>query len=712
MISSRPFQDDEPTRLKQGIGVDDQRPKLGLYFGSNDEIEYGVTVSNESPYSTFQEYLKQEQIQLSSFFSSDNVGTNDLYLQKIGSSWPNWPPEHHFVPDVQVRTRRGGFETPPLQYYDSSIQEQVDGFTANRAPTDVIFNFYPRQWNTTTQDSRLVSELNEREVINDTSRYYIMDVDWGDDSPPSYKSTPIKIGGTVKHFYKKPGLYNITGYMFKRTGEPSKRVNLLKTKALVTRTKGPGSIGKSRGLIRNTQWPNNPGETDYVIQLTKINKTDNYSIYLDGIKPGRDYTFSVWAAVPRSLTNRAIFRSRIYDHTPGDTVFTGESDWYSDTFVKVIDKFNDGYYTWERLSITRTAPANATGTWMIELAYGDTSTYKSKGQFFFTGFHLEQSEVQSSHSPIYFKRFSLNILLSDNSSTFNEFPQLGGRDYTFFPYPATTPIVGGINKNSLYYKSISRLAGYQSSGVVDELSFLSYGDKIRAQAEGVKVSEKFGKLTTIQHFDNLPEHNGFKLKKSTTGDTLYGPSELGDGITNINVGQLRVFTTGKKTIEDLLGIPDDARVPGKSSYYKNIIPEEYSITYRTGVTIQDGDVVGIDALASQYWLNDYYYPVLPKFSQYGREVDGSVQSDGDGERTPLPKDNIPCLTNTINDPDLLIDIDTEETNDSVLRDRSGTGTVPIIFEDYKLDVNEDDQIERFPLTQKITIGTSEQMQAL
>ena len=56
MISSRPFQDDEPTRLKQGIGVDDQRPKLGLYFGSNDEIEYGVTVSNESPYSTFQEY--------------------------------------------------------------------------------------------------------------------------------------------------------------------------------------------------------------------------------------------------------------------------------------------------------------------------------------------------------------------------------------------------------------------------------------------------------------------------------------------------------------------------------------------------------------------------------------------------------------------------------------------------------------------------------
>ena len=70
------------------------------------------------------------------------------------------------------------------------------------------------------------------------------------------------------------------------------------------------------------------------------------------------------------------------------------------------------------------------------------------------------------------------------------------------------------------------------------------------------------------------------------------------------------------------------------------------------------------------------------------------------------------MTNTINDPDLLIDIDTEEINDSVLRDRSGTGTVPIIFEDYKLDVNEDDQIERFPLTQKITIGTSEQMQAL
>ena len=712
MNSSRPFLDDNTNRLKQGIGENDQRPKLGLYFGSNDEIEYGVNVSNESPYNTFQEYLKQEQIQLSSFFSSDNVGTNDLYLGKNGSSWPNWPTSHHFVPDVQVRTRRGDYETPPLRYYDSSIQEQVAGFSANRAPTDVIFNFYPRQWETVTQDSRLVNESNERPVISDISRYYIMDVDWGDNSPKSFKNTPTKIGGTVKHFYKKPGFYNITGYMFKRTGVPSKKVNLLKTKAQVTRTEGPGTIGKSRGTIRNIMWPSNPGETDYVIQFTKIAKTDNYAIYLDGIKPGRDYTFSVWAAVPRNLTNRAIFRGRIYDHIDSETVYTGEGDWYADTFVNVIDRYNDGYYTWERLSITRTAPSNATGTWQIEMGYGDPAEFKSKGQFLFTGFHLEQSEEQTSHSPIYFKKFSLNILLSDNSSTFNEFPQLGGKDYTFFPYPSTTPIIGGIDKNSLYYKSISRLAGYQSSGIVDELSFLSYGDRVRAQSEGIKLSQKFGNLTTIQHFDNLPDHNGFKIKQSLTGNVLYGPSELGEGITNINIGQLRVFATGTKTIEDLIGIPEEARVPGELLYYKNIIPEEDSITTRTGVTVENGEVVSIDPLANQYWLNDYYYPVLPKLTQYGREVDGSLQSDGGGERTPLPKENVPCLRNNINDPDLIMDIDTEEIDDSVLRDRSGAGTIPIIFEDYKLDVNEDNQIERFSLTQKITVGTNEQLQSL
>ena len=152
--------------------------------------------------------------------------------------------------------------------------------------------------------------------------------------------------------------------------------------------------------------------------------------------------------------------------------------------TKVIDKFNDGYYIWERLSITRTAPANATGTWFIELAYGDTSTYKSKGQFFFTGFHLEQSEVQSSHSPIYFKRFSLNILLSDNSSTFNEFPQLGGRDYTFFPYPATTPIVGGINKNSLEFKLLfDAIRDLKKVSYINEIFVASYDESIAKLTE-------------------------------------------------------------------------------------------------------------------------------------------------------------------------------------------------------------------------------------
>ena len=51
------------------------------------------------------------------------------------------------------------------------------------------------------------------------------------------------------------------------------------------------------------------------------------------------------------------------------------------------------------------------------------------------------------------------VRININEERENEFDYLGGTGYSFIPYENTTPIIGGISQNSLYYNSISRQLG-------------------------------------------------------------------------------------------------------------------------------------------------------------------------------------------------------------------------------------------------------------
>ena len=159
----------------------------------------------------------------------------------------------------------------------------------------------------------------------------------------------------------------------------------------------------------------------------------------------------------------------------------------------LIDVYNDGTLNWEYRSVTFTAPSAATGTWILQLGMN----YPTHTTVYYTGFRLEESPEQSMYSSVYFKKFRLNIFLNDNPALSNEFTQLGGKGYTTIPYEYTAPVIGGVSKQSLYYRTIKRLAGFP-----DELKFLKYSDRLKLQKEAVKLDETLQSGEIVQQFEN------------------------------------------------------------------------------------------------------------------------------------------------------------------------------------------------------------------
>ena len=79
-------------------------------------------------------------------------------------------------------------------------------------------------------------------------------------------------------------------------------------------------------------------------------------------------------------------------------------------------------------------------------------------------------------------KFLVRFKVSKNIGYENEHEQVGGAGYTFIPYNDSTPFVGGISEDSIYFKSIKRQLGY----VGDEqnpfkLNFQNYNDRLESE---------------------------------------------------------------------------------------------------------------------------------------------------------------------------------------------------------------------------------------
>ena len=383
--------------------------------------------------------------------------------------------------------------------------------------------------------------------------------------------------------------------------------------------------------------------------------------------------------------------------------------------------------------------------------------YKEDGIYDVTGWafnvKLSQSFNDVSEENIVgiddFQKFNVRINLGENTRFSKEFESLGGESYTYLPYPSTTPIVGGLSSDSVYYKSIKRNLGYiGGSKSAFDLKFSKYKDKIDAEYALAKMDENYigkeiskftGSFLSISqpndfsedyqiqsYYDNWTNTGGefisaskvsgfysgsvdsFGYLENTTTPILINKGkfknfgEMGKHLGDVDLGQTRYYE-GQSYMWEQLGFEDvSAGNPSSPNYWNNIIPKSYKLEDRQGVTISDNNTIIVDETSLQEWEgineygNTYYYPVLPMVDENGKfdELKG-LQGDKIPFGSPGTKWNgedksAPITSEKIKDQRVQIDLSMKEisSNDEV-EDSSGNKNIGIVLNDYGIKYDKD-----------------------
>ena len=107
--------------------------------------------------------------------------------------------------------------------------------------------------------------------------------------------------------------------------------------------------------------------------------------------------------------------------------------------------------------------------------------------------------------PIRFKLVTTRIFLDIPVSQFPDFGEVGGADYTTIPWPYTTPIVGGVSKDSKYLKSVNDTLG---GGKIGDLDIIDEVFLVEAQ-ENDELGENIQKfdLEQVRFFNKSYDMN-------------------------------------------------------------------------------------------------------------------------------------------------------------------------------------------------------------
>jgi len=143
------------------------------------------------------------------------------------------------------------------------------------------------------------------------------------------------------------------------------------------------------------------------------------------------------------------------------------------------------------------------------------------------------------------KLLTIKINLSVDTVYLEDFGDIGGFDYTFIPWPETTPVIGGLSEESIYVNTLESLVK-QNKFRQDEIL-----DKTLAQ-------------NALQN------------------------DELGDYFGKSDIAQTRYFTDGSFDMNKLLMLGDDLLITddGDGNIFRDEFHPYYDYNYWTGDTIQ------------------------------------------------------------------------------------------------------------------------------
>mgnify|MGYP000504091278 FL=1 len=189
-------------------------------------------------------------------------------------------------------------------------------------------------------------------------------------------------------------------------------------------------------------------------------------------------------------------------------------------------------------------------------------------------------------------------------------------------------------------------------------------------------------------------HNGFINKNLT--DTFKDT-----GLNNFDLATTKIYKGVKLMWEQLGFESDDSDKPNENIYWKNIIPNDYTLLNKSGITVEDGDdpvsgsrtprtpykEVIINQDDEQVWDDNYYYPNLPKLDIYGNFVE-EVNTENSYGVSTAPITNLDEA-----DDNLILNVDFDQNNTGDLIDKTDYNKIEY-NQDFKLSLDQNFRLQR------------------
>ena len=314
-------------------------------------------------------------------------------------------------------------------------------------------------------------------------------------------------------------------------------------------------------------------------------------------------------------------------------------------------------------------------------------------------FYLKDIDVRikggfNSKSAVEWEKFRSNIIVNQSKSY----------DSPFFDFKNFL-MIGGVTKKSFNFRTLASLAGidYEKETRSRTFSYEKYNqyDTIKMLSNLAKYDRKFYDSDVLDKYaEKIYAEDGTLIHNGIVDTDENGLLE-NTGITEIDLGNVSVFNKPISMWEHLGFSSVEFDNPGNNFYWKNIIPKNYGLENRTGVTQESVDLntgpkdrrqgivseiktFVIDENIQQQWIGGYTYPILPNMNKFGNfvedvNIENSYGDSNIANITKIGKSNSSLEVNISYVDDEIVDLASSAQNLKILND-------------FSVDIDDDDRI--------------------
>ena len=476
-------------------------------------------------------------------------------------------------------------------------------------------------------------------------------------------------------------------------------------------TEFAGWLFRETIISEDQQWMNNDGgdwilnpDFDPNIERDPVNNPTRYRIKLRAVEPNYDDD------------GNEIYNSPDWSTGQDDYWYIkGTNSWqtfqgnffaqkkYVRLFIEITQR--DGEKDFDpRVSSTTSLDVDGNSINMIE-QYGHRWW-----RFFLRNIEMRFQNNNDLKFPLEWEKFQSNMVINPSPTYASP-----------FFYKNNFLMIGGLTKKSFYFKSLASILGYDYNSLERKENFNYDAFNQYDVMTGLDTLAKFEKSMYNNYLDSFSEviedNYGEVINKGIIDKDWHGVFE-NTGLTETDIATTRIYKGVKPMWQQLGFSAESYDNPDESKYWKNIIPKDFDLSNRSGITKRDlpdptkGSLTPriprqefiVDEDVHQYWEDGYFWPNLSKFNKLGvfnGEYPGgrfsnsaSFDDAGTMNITPIPfaygDEKSDIMSMNISDTKLSFDI---IYDDEQIQDTTDNFDIKYIT-DFSLKVDDNNRINR------------------